>query len=65
MGIQKNYDVRQMAKERGVHLWEIADELGYADATFSRKLRHELPEAEKKKVFEIIDRVALEKCGVM
>lgn len=53
-----NADIRDRAKKRGVKLWQIADELGITDGNFSRKLRHELPEAEKAQIFEIIDRVA-------
>ena len=46
---------RRKAKENGVHLWRIADALGITDGNFSRKLRKELSEAEKKQIFKIID----------
>lgn len=65
MRTQKNEEVRKMAKKRGVKLWEIAERLGFADATFSRKLRRELPEEEKKSIMDIIDRLAMENQGVM
>ena len=57
---QKNEEVRQLAKERDVKLWEIAERLGCADATLSRKLRRELPEAEKKAILDIIEAISAE-----
>lgn len=44
----RNNDIRQAAAARGVYLWQIADEFGMADSTFSKLLRRELS-AEKKK----------------
>lgn len=53
-----NADVRQAAKEAGVNLWQIADSLGMTDGNFSRKLRKELPQEMKEKVFSIIHELA-------
>lgn len=53
-----NQDIRQYAKKAGVRLWEVAEFLGISDPTMTRKLRHELPETEKTKLFEIIDKLA-------
>lgn len=50
-----NKDIREKAKKCGVHLWQIAEALGVNDGNFSRKLRHELPDEEKAKIFKIID----------
>lgn len=50
-----NNDIRLKASGSGVALWQIADKLGIADATFSRKLRHELPEETKAQIYRIID----------
>ena len=50
-----NMEIREKAKKAGVCLWQIADVLGITDGNFSRKLRKELPEAEKEKVIKIID----------
>ena len=50
-----NADIRKTAQESGVRLWEVAERLGIADSTFSRKLRRELPETEKQRIFAIID----------
>lgn len=53
----RNVEIRRAAKERSVHLWEIAEALGIADATFSRRLRRELPEPEKQKIFGVIEKL--------
>ena len=37
-----NQDIRRTAAGAGVKLWQIADALGIADCSFSRKLRKEL-----------------------
>lgn len=54
----KNSEVREHAKEKSVKLWQIADALGINDGNLSRKLRHELPEAEKSKILALIDEIA-------
>lgn len=55
-----NQDIRQAAAASGVKLWQIADALGIADCNFSRKLRKELPQEEKEKIFSIIERLSQE-----
>lgn len=50
----KNQDIRRSAAGAGVKLWQIAEELGISDCSFSRKLRHELPEDEKQRILGII-----------
>lgn len=57
----KNIDIRTYAKQKSVMLWQIADKLGISDVSFSKKLRHELPEAEKERIRNIIDEVAAER----
>lgn len=54
----KNQDIRKTAAGSGVRLWQIADALGIADCSLSRKLRKELPDDEKKEIFCIIERLA-------
>jgi len=54
----KNQDIRRMAAEAGVRLWQVAEELGIADSSFSRKLRKELLVKEKTRIFEIIERLS-------
>lgn len=58
--MRANLDIRAAAKGAGVKLWEIADKLGITDSNFSRKLRHELPQAEKDRIFSIIEEIAKE-----
>ncbi len=60
---QKNVDVRRAAAKAGVRLWEVAEQLGTSDSNFSRKLRKELTEAEKEKIFDIIERLKKEAKG--
>jgi len=56
----KNSDIRSAAKATGVRLWQIADRLNINDGNFSRKLRKELPEAEKAHIMQIIDELSKE-----
>ena len=46
-----NQDIRRTAAGAGVKLWQIADALGIADCSLSRKLRKELPQEEKDRIF--------------
>ena len=53
-----NVDIRRMAAGNGVPLWQIADAMGIADCSLSRKLRKELTPEEKSRVFSIIEELA-------
>lgn len=44
-----NEDIRRAAQNNGVKLWEIAEQFGVTDTTFSKKLRHEFTSKEKNK----------------
>lgn len=57
----KNLRIRQLAASKGVKLWEVAQMLGVADATLSRKLRVEIPENEQTRIIGIIERIAAER----
>ncbi len=50
-----NADVRERAKASGVFLYQVAAAMGISEPTMTRKLRFEMPESEKKKVFDVID----------
>ena len=50
----KNLDIRSEIMGAGLKLWQVADGLGITDATFSRKLRHELPDDKKAEIRTII-----------
>ncbi len=54
-----NCDIRLAAAGAGVKLWQIADALGIADCSLSRKLRKELPQEEKEKILAIISDLAV------
>lgn len=49
-----NQDIRNEIFRNGLKLWQIAEALGITDATFSRKLRKELPEETKMQIRGII-----------
>ena len=59
-GSMSNQDIRRTAAGAGVRLWQIAEELGIADCSLSRKLRKELPQEEKAQIFAIIKRLSKE-----
>lgn len=59
-----NREIKRAAKEAGVFHYEIAEKLNIQESAFSRKLRRELPEDERKEILEIIKDLAAEKAGV-
>lgn len=52
--MQKNIEIRQTLLAYGVKYWELADLLGIAPESLSRKLRHELPEEVQKNYINMI-----------
>ena len=40
-----------------VKKYQVAEELGMTDSSFSRKLRKKLPEEEKEKILKIIEKL--------
>ncbi len=56
----KNQDIRKAAAAERVKLWQIAEALGIADSSFSRKLRKEFSPEAKAEILAIIDRLAKE-----
>lgn len=55
-----NKDIRRTAAGAGVKLWQIAETLGIADCSLSRKLRRELSAEEKEKILKIIENLSQE-----
>ncbi|MCR1905708.1 hypothetical protein [Intestinimonas butyriciproducens] len=55
-----NQDIRRAAAGAGVRLWQIAEALGIADCSLSRKLRKELSAEEKERIFSIIKKLSRE-----
>ena len=58
---QANMDIRQYAKEKNVCLWEVARLYGCNDGNFSRKMRIEMSESDKRAIRSIIRRIASER----
>lgn len=56
-----NREIRDAAKAAGIRLWQVAEKVGISDGNFSRKLRRELPAAEREKVMTIIHELSQEK----
>ena len=53
-----NHDLKEYSRKRNVPLYAIARELGVSDTKFSRMLRDEFTDEQKKQIREIIDRLA-------
>jgi len=56
-----NLDIRNEIEKSGLKYWEVAYKLNINDGNFSRKLRKELPEAEKANIKMAIERLKKEK----
>lgn len=56
----ENLEIRRKLKEAGLYQWVLAESMGIAEQTLVRKLRRELPEAEKQKILAIIEELAVE-----
>lgn len=53
-----NSEIRVKILTTGVKQWQVAEKMGIADTSLSRKLRYELSENEKIKILAIIDELA-------
>lgn len=56
-----NQDIRTAFTNAGVTQYEVGEALNMTESVFSRYLRNELEESEKKEVFEAIDRIVKER----
>ena len=56
-----NQDIKSEIKKSGLKFWEVAESLNITDGTFSRKLRKELSEENKKNIRGIITTLEAEK----
>lgn len=57
----KNLEIRTAVKNSGFCLWQLAEQLGIADATLSRKLRKELSTTEKARYLQIIQQMTADR----
>lgn len=55
-----NNEIRRTAGGYGIRLWQVAEAIGMNESAFSRKLRHELPQEEKEKILEAIEKLKAE-----
>lgn len=53
-----NVDIRNQLKKTKVKQWQVAEALNYDESVFSRKMRKELPVAEKQRIFEVIGKLS-------
>ena len=51
---QQNEIIRNLARAKGVRLWEIAHKWGCDDTTFSRKMRFEFSPEYREKALKLI-----------
>ena len=51
---QANTTIREGIRAAGLKYWQVAERYGITDGNFSRKLRRELPEQERARIFSII-----------
>lgn len=56
--MRANQTFRREAKQKGVFLWEVADELQISESYLSRILRKELPESKRAAFLHALDTVA-------
>lgn len=56
-----NQDIRAEAKRKGVFLYLIAERMGLQESYLCKKMRHELPAEEKRKIMVIVNELAQEK----
>lgn len=55
-----NLDIREAIVAAKLRHWQVAAVYGCTDGTFSRKLRRELPDEEKQRIFDIIMKLSKE-----
>lgn len=60
----KNKRIRLAMGAHGLKQWEAAEALGILETSFSRKLRHELPEDEQNRIIAVIEQIATEREGM-
>lgn len=58
-----NESIKVAARKASVPLWLVGETAynGMTDSSFSRKLRHELPDDEQHRIIEIIDQIRAER----
>ena len=57
----KNLDIRNEITNSGLNYWQVAEGIGVSDSTFSRLLRHELPDEKKEEIRAAIQKITSER----
>ena len=52
-----NKDIRIACMEHGIKFWQIALHLGISPETFTRRIRVEMDEDEKKAIFKVMEKI--------
>lgn len=50
-------EIKKAILAAGLRIWQVADEYGVNDSTFSRKLRHNFSPEDTEKVLSIIEKL--------
>lgn len=50
-------EIKKAILAAGLHIWQVADEYGVNDSTFSRKLRYNFSTEDTEKVLSIIEKL--------
>lgn len=53
----KNKPIKDALEHQGIKQWQLADALGVNETTLCKRLRHELPDEERDRILEIIERM--------
>lgn len=57
----RNEQIRTVMHRSGVRQWEVAEQLGISEFTYSRWLRSELPDDKKVQILQAISDVSAKK----
>lgn len=52
---KKNLEIRRVIEKSGAKYWQVAHKLGISEVTFSVRLRKELSDYQKRRVYEAIE----------
>ena len=52
-----NDEIRKAIDDAGLRYWQVAEELGVADTTFTKWLRKELPDEKRSQVMAAIEKL--------
>lgn len=58
--MDNNLAVKEMAYQKHIPLWKVADKIGVHSITLTRWLRTELPDEKYQKLVNAIDEIAAE-----